>query len=311
MLQIKDQLSIDQPLSLTYAQVGATTGLTPTQQRAFRWHSFFNVEEELSLNLNRLSTMSLDEDLEFGGNDVLLPFGYDALVNQVALGLDIRRNVQVTAIDCRTSGRVNVVTNQGTFSADRCIVTLPLGVLKAGAVAFQPDLPSNLTNSIKRLGFGRVYKLAMKFPSVFWPETTQFIGHVQQSPTSTFHLINMKPVQNQPILVLYCVDDYAAYLEGLGTTAAMKVIFTELVKMFGASIPRPTQILSTQWTNSPLSRGAYTYWAVNSNPNDMNAFGQLVNGTLTFAGEHTSAQYPGTVHGAYLSGRRAAQTVTN
>ncbi len=309
--RIKGQLSIDQPLSLTYSQVGATTGLTPAQQRAFRWHSFFNIEAELSLNLNRLSTMSFDEELEFGGNDVLLPFGYDALVNKVALGLDIRRNVQVTAIDCRTSGRVTVATNKGTLTADRCIVTLPLGVLKAGAVAFLPGLPSNVTNSIRRLGFGRVYKMAMKFPSVFWPATTQFIGHVQQSERSTFHLINMKPVQNQPTLVLYCVDDYAAYLEGLGTTAAMNVIFTELVKMFGASIPRPIQILSTQWNNSPLSRGAYTCWAVNSNPYDMNAFSQLVNGTLTFAGEHTSAQYPGTVHGAYLSGRRAAQTVAN
>lgn len=311
VLQVQDQLDIDQPLSLTYSQAGALTGLTPAQQRAFRWHSHFNVESEFSLNLNRLSTISYDGDLEYGGNDVLFPQGYDAVVNQVAAGLDIRRNVQVTAIDCRTAGRVTVTTTNGTYIADRCIVTLPLGVLKAGAVTFLPGLPSNLQSSITRLGFGRVYKLAMKFPSVFWPATTQFIGHVQQSETSTFHLINLKPVQNQPTLVLYCVDDYAAYLEGLGATAATNVIFAELVKMFGTAIPRPTQVLASQWNNSPWCRGSYTYWAVGSLPYDMNAFSQLINGTLTFAGEHTSAQYPGTVHGAYLSGRRAAQTVAN
>lgn len=311
VLQLKAQLSVDQSLSQSYSQVGATTGLTPTQQRAFRWHSFFNVDDETSLNPNQLSTLSFDEDYEFGGNDVLLPFGYDALVNRVATGLDVRRNVQVTAVDCRTAGRVTVATNSGNFTADRCIVTLPLGVLKAGAVTFLPGLPSNLQTSISRLGFGRVYKLAMKFPTVFWPATTHFIGHVQQSETASFHLINMKPVQNQPTLLLYCIGDYAAYLEGLGTTAATNVIFTELIKMFGASIPRPTQVLSTQWNNSPLSRGAFTYWGVNSRPYDMTAFSQLVNGTLTFAGEHTSARYPGTVHGAYLSGRQAAQTVAN
>ncbi len=306
--QVQDQLDFDQPLSLTFSQAGALTGLNAVQQRAFRWHSFWNVDSDFSLSPNRLSTIFYDADMAYGGNDVLLPQGYDALINQVALGIDVWRNVQVTAIDCRTAGRVTVATSSGNYTADRCIVTLPLGVLKAGAVTFLPGLPSNVSSSINRLGFGRVYKLAMKFPSVFWPATTHFFGHVQQSETSTFLLINQKPVQNQPTLVLFCVEDYAAYLEGLGAAAATNAVFTELVKMFGAGIPRPTQVLATQWNNSPLSRGSYTYWAIGSRPYDMNAFSQLHYGTLTFAGEHTSAQNPGTVHGAYLSGRRAAQT---
>ncbi len=311
VLQRKEQLDVDQSLAVTMTQVGANTGLTAAQQRALRWHNYFNIEAEYGLNLPRLSTISFDEDAEFGGDDVLLPMGYDALVNQVAVGLDVRRNVQVTAVDCRVAGQVTVTTNSGVFTANRCIVTLPLGVLKSGAISFLPVLPANVRTAISRLGFGRVYKLAMKFPSVFWPADSHFLGRVQSIESSSFHLINMKPVQNQPTLVLYCVDDYAAYLESLGETAAANLIFTELTKMFGTSIPRPTQVLGTQWNNSPLTRGGFTYWGLNSSPSDNNAFGQLIQGKLTFAGEHTSAQYPGTVHGAYLSGRRAAQTIAN
>jgi monoamine oxidase len=68
-------------------------------------------------------------------------------------------------------------------------------------------------------------------------------------------------------------------------------------------------VVASDWVRSPWTRGSYTYWQVGSGGDDSNAFSEPVDGRLFFAGEHTSATYPGTVHGAHLSGRDAAGRV--
>jgi hypothetical protein len=51
------------------------------------------------------------------------------------------------------SGRV------ASFAADAVLVTAPLGVLKAGAIVFDPPLSQHKRDAIKRLGFGLLNKV--------------------------------------------------------------------------------------------------------------------------------------------------------
>ena len=67
------------------------------------------------------------------------------MVRQVEYGADT--GVSVRCADGRT------------FEADACLVTLPLGVLKAGSVAFNPPLPEAKQKAIKALGFGVLNKV--------------------------------------------------------------------------------------------------------------------------------------------------------
>ena len=46
--------------------------------------------------------------------------------------------------------------------ADMVLVTLPLGVLKAGTVAFEPPLPAWKRGAVHRLGFGLLNKVDSK-----------------------------------------------------------------------------------------------------------------------------------------------------
>ena len=46
-----------------------------------------------------------------------------------------------------------------TFKADAVVVTVPLGVLKAGAITFQPPLPEWKQQAINDLGFGLLNKV--------------------------------------------------------------------------------------------------------------------------------------------------------
>src|SRR6185312_8256125 len=76
---------------------------------------------------------------------------------------------------------VQVESSAGTFSGRYVVVTLNVGVLKAGAVRFDPELPAEKQRAIQDMGFGVVNRVVLRFPRVFWPQGTQFLGYASQS----------------------------------------------------------------------------------------------------------------------------------
>ena len=55
---------------------------------------------------------------------------------------------------------VKVQTSGGeTFRADKVIVTVPLGLLKADGIAFRPPLPEKKLDAIQSLGAGIIEKV--------------------------------------------------------------------------------------------------------------------------------------------------------
>ena len=57
----------------------------------------------------------------------------------------------------------------GTLRARRAVITVPLGVLKAGDVAFEPPLPEEKADAISSLGFGVLDKVQDRH---LWPIMT-------------------------------------------------------------------------------------------------------------------------------------------
>ena len=56
------------------------------------------------------------------------------------------------------------------LQADAVLVTVPLGVLKAGALKFAPPLPPWKKEATSRLGFGPIEKVVLLFSRRFWVE---------------------------------------------------------------------------------------------------------------------------------------------
>jgi lysine-specific histone demethylase 1 len=78
---------------------------------------------------------------------------------------------------------VQVVVNGGqVYEGDMALCTVPLGVLKNGGIKFVPELPQRKLDSIKRLGFGLLNKVAMLFPHVFWSTDLDTFGHLVEDP---------------------------------------------------------------------------------------------------------------------------------
>jgi monoamine oxidase len=72
------------------------------------------------------------------------------------------------------------------------------------------------------------------------------------------------------------------------------------------SVPEPVAFLRSRWSSDPFVRGAYSFDSVGATPDLRRALGEPVTERLVIAGEATSPDAPGTVHGAYAEGLRAA-----
>lgn len=71
----------------------------------------------------------------------------------------------------------------------------------------------------------------------------------------------------------------------------------------------PTTFARTRWGDDPFALGSYSYLPPGATNDDRRALAAPVDHRLFFAGEATELLYPATVHGAIMSGRRAAAEV--
>ena len=313
LLQYRNGLTTDQSIHTSLQAIGALGGASALQRRITNWLYYNDFQQGLSQSPTQLGTLSFNEGNSFNGDDQLFPNGYDQIINGMAAGLNIRMGHVVEQIDYSGSG-VQIQTNQGTFNGSHCIITLPLGVLKAGAVEFTPGLPANINTAIQNLTFGNFFKMAMHFPSRFWGTGTELFGKIGTNISDYGEgdqtvFFNMDHYLGQNALLMFAGADYAATMEAMSEADAVAEAMAKLRAMFEQTIPNPTMVTRSDWTQSPYTRGSYTYWGVGSDSTDNNAFTQLLNGAVTFAGEHTNATYGPTVHSAYLSGVAAAQRI--
>ncbi len=259
--------------------------------------------------LERLSAAEWQNDEKYPGQDVLLPDGYDAVTDLLAQGLTIHTGTAVKAI-AHDAEQVAVTTADGqSHAADAVVVTLPLGVLKQNTVAFTPSLPARKREAIQRVGVGVVNKVCLVFGEPFWDVETQYFGYQSDVMGKYAYFLNTRTFCEVNALVTFAFDSYGRTFEQRTDAQIGREVMDTLRTMFGADIPAPKQTLVTRWGADPFAGGAYSFASVGVTRQDFEALAAPVGNRLYFAGEHTSAAYRGTVHGAYLSGLREAARV--
>ncbi len=259
--------------------------------------------------IEELSAWYWNHDRVYPGLDVLFPDGYDSVPKALGRNLSIALNQNVLAVSLDTDG-VTVKTQTGEFQAQVAVVTLPLGVLQTGTVQFEPGLPAEMQLAMGRLKMGTINKVALAYPQAFWDEELQYFGYTDPEKGRYSYFINARTFSPANALMTFGFGNYGLTLEGQTDTAIVGNIQNTLKTIFGSSIPEPEGILVSRWTADPWAKGAYSYAAVGSTPADFDTLGQTVANRLFFAGEHTISDYRGTVHGAYISGIRAANQAT-
>ena len=306
-LRYAERSETDMSLREAVDKVSPPSGRSPAQAAQLAFHLSGNYEQEYSGPLERLSAWSVEDHDEYDGGDVLFPSGYGQLTDHLARELDVRLNSAVVEVAWGDAGAEVKLASGETMSADRVIVTVPLGVLKRGAIAFSPELPVDKRRAISRLEMGVLNKHFLRFDRVFWPGEYDWHEFLNEKPGKWSQWVSFAQAAGEPVLVGFTAGDTARAIEALEDRDIVADAVASLRGMFGTATPEPVAWQVTRWSLDPLSGGSYSFNAVGSGRKDRDRLARAeAGGALSWAGEACSSAYPGTVHGALLSGRAAA-----
>jgi len=286
--------------------------LYPAQASNRLWKYMLSafLEFDTAGDISKLSSKYFYDDEQFGGEDVIVTNGYDKMTDFLAQGLDVRLNTRVSSVDYSTA-KVKVVANGNVFEADYVIVSVPLSVLKNGAIAFSPALPNDKSTAISKTNMGNVNKFLLVWNTAFWDINRQYIGYTPETKGKFNYFLNVKKFAPINALMTFAFGDYATVTENMSDGSVVDEIMLHLKNIYGSNIPNPNGLLRTKWSQNINAYGAYSYATNGTTTADFDTLAKAVNNRLFFAGEHTSRDYRGTVHGAYLSGIREADKIIN
>jgi monoamine oxidase len=274
-------------------------------------------EEQEVRDIGRIQAqMAAGEDPEFvstadwqrleGGRNRVVPGGYGALAEKVAAPLGVRHGVRVTAIDW-SSQLVTVTTDKGAIRARKVIVTVPVGVLKAGSIRFTPSLPLEQARALDGLRMGALTKVALRFDGDrlgFQPH--QFLAEIGDPARAV--TFEAWPFDTDLVVATFG-GAHARGVARRGEPAAVEEVLDRFVRIAGGQARKAFKAGTlAAWSEDPLSLGSYAV-VLPGRLQAREALGKPIGDRLWLAGEATAGVYSMTAGGAYLAGRDAARAV--
>jgi monoamine oxidase len=305
----KEEQSVEEFLA-ALEQEHLPPGVTPHLLRQLIRNDFAARVSDLSL------TGLLAPDVDGYEDNYRIAEGYDEVPRRlVALagGNEVRCNHVVSAIlRCRSG--VEVVTNRGVYSGNGAVVCLPVGVLQAGDVRFDPPLTLAKSVALDSVNAGAATKLIMCFGrgkrgTIFWPPTLPLLA--TSLATQLWWPTSWGFGEQRRFLASCLVGGVA--VQRFAERDPRQVGITQLAHMFGRErvedqVLAPYHVKS--WHLDPRIKGGYSSLPVGvdheillqelESPEDGD------DPQLFFAGDYVS-RHPGSAHSAYQSGLDAVR----
>lgn len=245
--------------------------------------------------------------------------GYDGLTSWlaervVAAGGTVVLGARVVRVEWKegreghAKGAKVFVQDGRVFEGAKCVVTVPLGVLQAGTLAFVPEVPQ-VMEAAGKMRMGQVCRFTMLFRKRLWPDTMSFLLTRELLPSVWW---TARPADERT-LTGWVGGPRASELLGLETNQLReRAVAAASVALGLAEGELREQLVSFHthdWSTDPNTFGAYS-WVPVGGLDASKRMSQPVNGVLFFAGEHTDTSgHWGTVHAALRSGLRVAAQV--
>jgi polyamine oxidase len=233
--------------------------------------------------------------------------GYAEVPRRLAVGGDVRGNHVTSAIF--RDDHVDVYTNRGVYSGNVAVVCLPVGVLQAGDVQFDPPLTRAKSAAINAINAGAATKLVLCFRrnrmgTTFWPKDMPLLATSLATqlwwPTGWGY-------EDQRHFLASCLVGGAAVTR-FAERDPRQIGLAQLAHMFGrerveGKVLSPYYVKS--WHDDPLTKGGYSFLPVGIDQElllqELESPEDDTLPQLFFAGDYVT-RHPGSVHSAYQSG---------
>ncbi len=225
----------------------------------------------------------------------------------------VRLNMIVRAADWRP-GDVELKVEPAfggeltTVRAGKVILTVPIAVLRAGAIDFHPE-PPGLADALSRMETGQAFRITLRFRRRFWEDRNELkdLGfvHAHGQPFPTWWTQNPSEA---PLLTAWAGGPAAERILDAGRPLETAIATCAAVFQTNPDIVREELCASYfhDWRADQFSRGAYT-WVAAGALAALEKLTRPIENTIFIAGEATDTEgHWGTVHGAIASGERAA-----
>jgi monoamine oxidase len=308
------------------------------KQWATGYVSGFNAADPGKVSVHWLVHNSLAEEQIEGNRAFRIAGGYETLVNIFEEELSSHRvqihlNTRVTAIKWNP-GSIQIKTDRvgaalqarpserssALFTARCALITVPLGVLQANSIRFNPEFPASKKTAMQKLAMGKVIRVTLSFREPFWQNILPpgenrslsnlsfLFSHDDLFPTWWTQM----PV---PIAIItgWAPARSAETLAGKPKHQIIDKAVTTLSRLLHREKSKVQSQLAAayfrDWDSDPFSRGAYSY-AKTGGEGCQGTLAAPLENTLFFAGEATDTEgHNGTVHGAIATGKRAAAEI--
>ena len=239
--------------------------------------------------------------------DWLLDGGLGTFIRNLHSDVNVVVNCPVSKVNYSGKG-VKIETPIGSINAKYVILTVSTSVLAAEHIKFTPQLPKWKLEAINLLPTGVLNKIGLEFDPG-WQEAHQGESVNYLVGESDFCTINFG-FYDTNLAVGFVAGRFAEQLEKEGVGAATNFCIEGVKAVFGNNVTKYIQkTTETAWKGNLHTLGSYSYALPGAKDARLKLSATLGN-RLFFAGEATMLNAQATVHGAYLSGIRAAEEIT-
>lgn len=275
--------------------------------------------------LDRLGTRSLAQNESAENDDGDEPHriaeGYGTLIERLARRIDhtrctVRLGAWVTAIRWRPGEARLALRGGGEVVGPHVILALPLPQLAhlvEGEPAGLAPVPPGWREALRLIHMGPAHRITLEFDGRWWAEPGSPGPAFVHGAGEPFPVWWTARPSLDPLITGWVGGPRAARLDGCGEPAILDAALVSLASVFGRDAGELRGRLRHgwhhDWAADPWAGGAYSYGGVGA-VEARRTLVRPVEHTLVLAGEAVAeAGRNATVHGALLSGRRAADTV--
>ena len=213
----------------------------------------------------------------------------------------IQFNSPVTEINY-SDDKVQIKTKNGEIhTADKVLVTVSIGVLKANHIKFTPDFSVERKEAINSIIFHPGFKLVMKFREKFYPDAIDW--KVETGEKVFYDMAFKKETKSNILGFLATGDSVDEYYKLNSEEEIVQSLIAELDKIYNgkASESYTGEYILENWGQHEFTKGTWTQ-AFQQKKSELKILNKSLNKKVYFAGEINDVYQQMGVPGAVLSG---------